>query len=80
MAPGEIPEALDALLEPSETIGDFDLLKGWGPKPIDFGPIFPIPPITPEFVEYFNYRMWNDYQWSMRICPPAVDPFIITGV
>ncbi len=41
MSPEEIPEALDALLEPSEAIGNFNLTTGFGPKPIDFGPVAP---------------------------------------
>jgi hypothetical protein len=55
------------LYEDSPTIGDFNLTTGFGPKPIDFEP-------------HFNWRMWNDYQWSMRIAPPPINPVIITGI
>lgn len=40
-------------------------------------PVFEIPPFdfTPR-----NEQMIRDMQWSMRICPPPMKPFIVTGV
>jgi hypothetical protein len=66
-----LPEPPGRHTDECETIGEFCLLHGWPQRPIDF---------TAHFESRFNYRMWNDYQWSMGLAPTPISPVIITGI
>lgn len=44
-------------------------------------PAFEVPAFEPSF-DFVprNEQMIRDMRWSMRICPPPMKPFIVTGI